>query len=387
MLLGSVLVHGVSGCGDVPNATIADEFHERLVAPADGWKSVPCPERAAKVERLRPVIALAHELRALLRDYDETPPPRLQKSILAADLRGRGEDYRCVIQDFAAAELSGEPDYQDVVGYAANVFMIKADLLLQSGHSAEGWAHVQEALAIHKDPQGAGVWQQARVVALLEMLERLLATYPAPAAVVEELIVAVDATRVPTEVACAAFRHEMLLLAVDWFRHHFDTRERTAMAQRFGLAAAMHRWQSHRSGKIGLGVWSTFREVYDLEVSQCTQQPFGRTIAAGTATAGHLLVIHPPVGASVRFAAERLVLTASILDTQNDLLAILRARTFFDAHGRFPQTRELAPMFGRRPRNAWDGRAYTFAMSDTTLTVQRGPHERTIELRAFVPAP
>lgn len=371
-------------CGDVANPTIAAEFSERLAAPDPGWTTPRCRDRAARAERSAELLALAYELRALLREYETPLPPRLVRRVLAADLRGRGDDYRCVATDFAR-RAEDEPDRAELLGHAANVLLAKAELLLSRGQPEPGWAHVLEALALYRDPPANNTLHHPSLAPGLNMIERLLVEYPPPSSMVPRLIEAVDATRVATRTACSGFRHEMLLLSVDWFRHHFDAPQKQAVAKRFGLQPAMDRWKVHRSGRLGYGIWAAFAEVYDLQVESCHRQPFGRTIAAAAEAQRHLLVIHTPVGSTTAWASDRLVQLGSLLDDQYDVLAMLHTRALFDEHGRPPTTAELALSFGRRPRNPWDGRHYTFAIEADTLRVIRGAHQSSVELRRLLP--
>jgi hypothetical protein len=58
----------------------------------------------------------------------------------------------------------------------------------------------------------------------------------------------------------------------------------------------------------------------------------------------------------------------------------VRALALRSELGRDPSTAELALSFGRRPRNPWDGRHYTFAIGGGVLTVTRGPYHHQVKL-------
>jgi len=379
-LVRGFVVALVTACGVTPEPEIADQFHQRLSAPPEGWAPTHCPDRDAKVEDLREVIGLAHDLRARIREFDSPLPPRLDAALMQTPLLGRGDAYRCVIRDFQRIDLRTEPNYAEVVGFTASLFMVKAATLMARGEADEGWAHVLEALTLYAIPGGPSVAEQGGVLDVLTSLQILLETHPPNAATVTRLIDAVDATLVPSVIACAGVRHELLAIAVAAFRVHFDRREKEAMASRFGLDFAMRSWRDHRAGQLERTTWNAFRDVYDAVVDGCTRRPYGQGLKRAATAQARLDLLHPPTGVQVRVATDRLNRAGTLVDAQTAMLATLRALQLRSSLGREPTTTELALSFGRRPHNPWDGRPYTFTMNADALVVQRGPYREELAL-------
>lgn len=369
-----------TACGVTPDPTIADEFFERLEAPPVGWVSVPCSDRAAKVESAWVVIHFAHDLRAQLRDFDTPLPPRLRERLLRTDLLGRVDDVRCVMHDFGHLDLRTDPDIHEVIGYVSNLYVLGAWALFERGETETAWDHVLAALRVYGDTVGPGVAQQPSLQPVLEAMHGMLRDHPPPPATVSALIEATEATLVPTPVRCAALRHELLEIAIEAVRVHFGPREMQAVARRYGLDHAMRAWRNHRAGKQGRAVWNALRDAYDAQVPQCTRRPLGHTVQAAARAQARLDLLHPPTSVRARVATDRLTRAAALVDAQVTMLATLHALDLRREHGRDPTTAELALSFGLRPRNPWDGRHYGIAIDRGTITISRGSYVRTIEL-------
>ncbi|MEM7151602.1 MAG: hypothetical protein AAF799_02125 [Myxococcota bacterium] len=380
LLAAAVAVAMSAGCGVTPNQQIADEFHERLQPPSRGWRSIPCPDRAAKLEALHDLYALAIDVRSHARDFDTPLPPQLHADLLNTPLLGLGSTFRCVVQDLHGTDLSTEPNLAELTIYVANLLMLKARARLEQGDRDDGWAHVLETLALYAAPLGADVPHHFGVPLVLGDIEALALEHPPPPSLRAALVDATQATVVPTHVRCAALRHELLETGVASFRGHFDRREKTAVAQRFGLDRAMRDWRQHAAGQQGWGVWEAFRETYDAVVTACTTVPLGTTMIAGAPPSKRLDLLHPETGMRVRMVTQRLNTAGEIIDARISLLALLRAMALRESLGREPTTAELALSFGRRPRSAWDGRPYTFALDQRVLTVTRGSYSHEIRL-------
>ncbi|MCH9681212.1 MAG: hypothetical protein K0V04_07260 [Deltaproteobacteria bacterium] len=370
----------VLGCGVTPDPEIADQFMERMKGAGKGWKPVKCPGRAAKIEALRDMVPLVHGLMARVRTFDAPLPPRLHEDVMGTSLLGRADDYRCVFQDFLRVDLDTEPNYQAAVAPAANLFMYKARYLLEDGEHEAGWAHVRDALALYRDPIGPGMGEHASLGNVLAAMRSMLELHPPRASMLAGLIEAVDATRVSAHVACAGLRHELLAQAVTGFRVHFDKREKTAMARRFGLDYAMLLWRSPLPGKLDRAVWNAFRDTYDHLISKCAAQPYGISARQAAHDLKLLQVLHPPTGVTMQVASDRLKRLGGLLDGQITMLATLHALDLRATLGRPPTTAELALSFGRRPRNPWDRESYTFAMAPGVVLIGRGSHRHQVIL-------
>ena len=305
-------------CGVTPDPAIADEFFERLDAPPTGFTAVPCPGREAKVESAWVVVHFAHDLRAQLRDFDTPLPPRLQERLLRTDLVDRADDVRCVMHDFGRLDPSTDPDAQDVIGYASNLYVLKAWTLFERGEDQAAWDHVHAALRLYGDPVGPGVAQHPTLQPVLEAMHGMLRDHPPSPATVDALVEAVDATLVPTPVRCAALRHELLAIAVSAVRVHFGRREMQAMARRYGLHFAMRAWRQHRAGQQGRPLWDAMRDAYDAQVPECTRRPFGVTIKAAATAQARLDLLHPPTGVLARVASDRLTRAGPLIDAHPD---------------------------------------------------------------------
>ncbi|MEX1363739.1 MAG: hypothetical protein AB1Z98_11465 [Nannocystaceae bacterium] len=369
-------------CGVPVQPQIADEFYERLHAPPVGWTPVPCPDREAKVPVAWQVVHFAHDLRAQLREFDTPLPPRLQMRLEQTDLLGTAAVVRCVMHDFARIDLDTDPDAQDVVGNISNLYVLAARTRFDDGDAPGGWAHMLEALTLYGEPVGPSVAKQLTLRPVLDAMHDMLKEHPVPPQTTEQLVAAVDATRVPPAVQCAALRHELLAIAVGALRGHFDQREREAMARRFGLDFAMRAWRQHPAGQQDRAVWDAIRDAYDAQVPECGRRPYGLTVQAAATAQSRIDLQHPPTGVLVRLASDRLNRAAGLVDAQVTMLALLRAMALRQSSGRMPTTAQLALDFGRRPRNPWDGRYFTVTVLGETITIERGSYRRDLRLPA-----
>lgn len=376
----AALVLVLAGCGVRPDPQIADEFHERLQAPPTGWAAVPCRDRATKVATRSDMVWLAQDLRARIREFDTMPPTQLHERMMAYPLLGHADDYRCIIQDFVRLDPTTEPDFVEVLGLVANLYVLKGRVLLERGELGEGWAHVVDALALHRKPVAHGFAEYLTLLEVLRAISPLLEQYPPDTATLARLQDAVDATRMSQKVICGAVRHDLIDLAISGFRVHFEQREREAVAKRFGLGLALRMWRSPWPGKLGRAEWKAVREAYDGLVEGCAERPLGKSLQLAAQPMLRLDHQHPPTGVRLRMVADRLNKVGLLIDVQTSLAATLRALSLRSSLGRDPTTAELALSFGRRPKNPWDGRHYTFAMTDGALSVSRGPYQHRVVL-------
>ncbi len=376
------------GCGVTPNPEIADEFHERL-EPADrGWARVPCPDRAAKVKRTEHLVAMAQDLRAHLRDFEDPPPPELLERMTNEPMLGRAEEYRCVVQDFTRIDLNTEPDFEDVRDLVANLYMIHGHHLMRVGRQSEGWAHVVEAIELYRHPVAPGVEKHISLLDVLRLTSTLLDEHPPPPSTIDALVAAIDDTAVSPKVACSSLRHGLLTQGVKDFRLHFGQREREAFAQRFGLNFAMRTWKTpQRVGAHRLAEWRALRDAYDRMTQGCATRPYGHTLKRAARPMVQLDMLHPPSGIALRITADRLNRLGLVTDMRMSVLARLRSRALHHSLGRDPTTAQLALSFGRRPLNAWDQRGYTFVVHEGRVTVSRGPYRHDVSIAPDVKPP
>jgi hypothetical protein len=370
----------LAACGVRPDPGIADDFHERLQASPTGWAPVPCQDRAAKVADRSGMVWLAQDLRARIREFDTMPPPQLHARMMAYPLLGHADDYRCIVQDFVHIDPAQEPDFVDVLGLVANLYVLKGRVLLARGELEHGWAHVVDALALYRKPVAHGFEQHLTLLEVLRAIPPLLEQHPPDPATLERLTEAVDAARMSQPVICAAVRHDLVVLAISGFRVHFGQREREAVARRLGLGNAVRAWRSPWPGKLGRAEWATVREAYDGIVEGCAKRPLGKSLQQAAEPMLRLDGLHPPTGVRLRVAGDRLNQVGLLIDVQTSLSATLRALSLRAALGRDPTTAELALSFGRRPQNPWDGRHYTLVVGGGALTVTRGPYQHRVVL-------
>jgi hypothetical protein len=363
-----------------PDPQIAEEFHERLQAPPTGWAAVPCRDRAAKLAARSDMVWLAQDLRARIREFDTMPPTQLHDRMMAYPLLGHAADYRCIVQDFVRIDPATEPDFVEVLGLVANLYVLKGRVLLERGELADGWAHVVDALALYRKPVAHGFHEYLTLLEVLRAVPSLLERHPIDAATLEQLVKALDATRMSQSVICAAARHDLLVLAISGFRVHFELREREAVAERLGLGNAMRAWRSPWPGKLGRAEWKAVREAYDAIVDGCAARPLGKSLQQATQPMLFLDAQHPPTGVRLRMVADRFNQVGLLIDVQTTLAATLHALSLRETLGRDPTTAELALSFGRRPKNPWDGRHYTFTMGGGALMVTRGPYQHRVVL-------
>jgi len=377
------------GCGVTPDPTIADEFHERL-APAGGrgWARVPCRNRARKIERTQALVAMAQDLRAHLREPDDPLPFELHERIERHPIAGLARDYRCVVQDFVRIDLDTEPDHELVRDLVAEIYALRGRHLLEEGRADEGWARVLEAIELFRAPVAPGLGQHFTLLGVLRITGRLLDTHPPPPEVLTALVAALDDTAVPRRLACASLRHDLLTLGALDFRVHFGQREREAFARRFGLDLAMRTWRTpQRPGMLRRAEWEALRDAYDRMVDGCAQRAYGHTLQRAAAPLVRMDGLHPPTGVDLRLAANQLNRLAVLTDARMSMLARLRGRLLRHTLGRDPTTAELALSFGRRPRNAWDLRPYTFVVHEGRITISRGPYHHAVPIDPVVPPP
>jgi hypothetical protein len=370
----------LAACGVHPDPEIAEEFHERLQAKPTAWASVTCRDRAAKVAARSDMVWLAQDLRARIREFDSPPPPQLHARMMAYPLLGHADDYRCILQDFVRIDPAQEPDFWDVLGLVANLYVLKATVLFEHGQRDDGWAHMLDALALYRKPVGFGSVEYATLLPVLRAIPPLLEQHPPDPATVSRLVQAVEATGMSQPTICAALRHDLLTLAVTGFRVHFELREREAVALRFGLGNAMRAWRSPWPGKLGRAEWQALRGAYDAMIDDCARRPLGKSLQRAAEPMLMLDALHPPTGVRLRMVSDRLNQVGLVIDVQTSLLATLRVLELRAKLGRDPSTTELALTFGRRPRNPWDGRHYTFVMEEGALLVTRGPYRNLVAL-------
>lgn len=370
----------LAGCGVRPDPGIADEFYERLQAAPVGWAAVPCPDRAAKVSARSDMVWLAQDLRARVREFETPPPTQLRERIMAYPLLGHADDFRCIVQDFVRIDPLEEPDFLDVLGLAGNLYVLEATVLFERGEPEQGWAHVIDALTLYRKPVAFGFAEYLTLVDVLRVISPWLEQHPPDPATLTRLAEALDATIMPQRVICAGVRHDLLMLEVTGFRVHFGLRERKAVADRFGLGNAMRAWRSPWPGKLGRAEWQAVRAAHDAMVDDCAGRPLGKSLQRAAEPMFMLDGLHPPTGVRMRVIADRLNQVGRLVDVQIGVLATVRALELRAALGREPSTAELALSFGRRPRNPWDGRFYTFGVSDGVLVVTRGPYRDELAL-------
>lgn len=373
------------GCGVIADPTIADEVHERLAPAPKGFRNRPCRGRDAKVAALSELVWLGQDLRARVREFDTLPPPQLHDRMMAAPLLGHGDDYRCIVQDFVRIDLRREPDFLDALPLVANLYVLEARVLMGEGRPVDGWAHVLDGLALHAEPSGFGVEQYLSLLDVLRAIPPLLEQHPPDAATTVRLVDAIEATRIDTTTICGGLRHELLLLGVTTVRAHLGQRERELMAKRFGLDAAMRTWRSPWPGTLGRAEWQQIRQTHDAMMDGCRTRPLGHALQRAAAPMLMLDAINPPTAVRLRMIADRLNRMGVLIDTQITVLATLRALRLRHELGRLPTTAELAVSFGRRPKNPWDNRHYTFAVGADAagggvLTVARGPYRHEVAL-------
>lgn len=376
----AVVALEVAACGMQPDPQIAEEFHVRLAAPPAGFAPVPCRGRASTLAARSDMVWLAQDLRARVREFDDMPPTQLYDRMMAYPLLGHAKDYRCIVQDFVRSDPATEPDFLEVLGLVANLYVLKARVLLERGELEPGWAHVVDGLGLYRKPVANGLAEHLTLLEVLRAVPPLLERHPPSAATLEQLVAAVEATRPSHALICAAVRHDLLVLAVSGFRVHFGQREREAMAERFGVGNAMRAWRSPWPGKLGRAEWMPLREAYDAMVEGCDERPLGKGLQRAAEPLLRLDAQHPPTGVRLRMVAQRLNEAGLLVDVQTSLVATLRALLLRESLGRNPTTAELALSFGRRPKNPWDGRYYTLAMDGDALTVTRGPYTHRVVL-------
>lgn len=362
----------VGGCEFPADRDIADQFHARLVRGAKTFGPRSCEGRGPKLERMRKVVPLVTGLSARVRRYETTMPPVLHGEVMAADLLGAAEQYRCLVKDFRRVDLETEPNFHGGMPHFANLLLLKAKVLLEVGEADAGWAHIVEAIELFRDPIGFTFGKQLDLAPALATARALMERYPPPLEVVERLADAVDATYVSPAVACTGVRHDIVQHMVFGFHEHFGEREKRAAIERFGRDYAKVMWYSAFPGKQDRAVWNLLREGYDIVVKGCAKRPLTKTVLLGLGVIPRLREAQPMQAAAFATVLEELKQLRGLSDAQLALSAALRAMAFQRRHGRYPTPAEHIQSITFPMKSPWDLTRPAFQIEGRTLTVRRG---------------
>lgn len=375
------------GCGIAADPAIASQLRKRVTRPAPGWASVPCEDRAAKVERLRPIVPLVHDLTGRVRTFATPLPPELVERIADHDLVAAVPEYRCVVQDWQAFDSRTEPNYLAGLRSFANLLVLAGQRDLQRGDTERGWAHVVAAVDLYRAPIGPELGEHLELAAVLAGVRAVIDEHAPPPHVVDALVESVDATVMPRATACASLRHELYVLAVVSFRAHLGKPEREAFVARFGVDLARQLWTGTPGGgnlKPGghdRAAFDGWLAVHDALAKTCERQPLAKVVRALAAPVEDLARRDPPVGTAASAVVEHVKQYNAVQDAQLGMSATLRALQHIHREGREPTPQELAAAVRLPAASAWDGSMPVYAIANGTLTVIRGGTRFDVALR------
>jgi len=376
-LIATALV-AIAACGVAADPVIAGELRKRVARPAPGWASPPCEDRAAKVERLRPIVPLVHDLTGRVRTFATPMPPELVERIAEHDLVAAVPEYRCVVQDWASFDSHTDPNYLAGLRSFANLLVLEGQRRLEHGDVERGWAHVLGAVELYRAPVGPQLGEHLELTAVLAGVRAVLDDHVPPQHVVDALVESVDAAAMPRATACTSLRHELYVLAVVSWRAHLGKAEREAFVARFGIDLARQLWTGTPGGgnlKPGTHDRAAFDgwiAVHDALAKTCEKQPLAKVVRALGAPVETLSRRDPPVGTAASAVVEHVKQYNAVLDAQLAMSATLRAMQHIAREGRDPTPQELAAAVRLPPASAWDGSMPVYAIADGTLTVIRG---------------
>jgi hypothetical protein len=362
----------VVGCGLAGDPEIATELRKRMAKPAQGWKSVRCEDRAAKVERLRPIVPLVHDLTGRVRTFGTPMPLELVDRIAAHDLPAAVPEYRCVAQDYAAFDSRTEPNYLAGQRSFANLLVLEGQRRLVAGDADGGWTHVIAALELYRDPTGPQLGEHLELSTVFSGVRAVVDEFPPPEPVIEALVNAVDGATMPRPTACSSMRHELYVLAIASYRAHLGQKEKELAIARFGRDFARQLWTGPKPGMHDRASFDAWLAVHDALTKTCEKQPLAKVVRALGNPVERLTKIDPPVGTAASGVVEHVKQYNAVIDAQLGMSAALRTLQLRARSGRDPTPQELAAAIRVPPKSAWDGALPLYAIENDTLTVIRG---------------
>lgn len=361
-----------AGCGVRPDPEIAAQLARRLDRPAPGWDGRACPDRSAKVDRLRDLVPLVHDLEGRVRQFATPMVPELVERVDRRELVGIADDWRCVVQDYLPIDLEREPNYLAGQHSMANILMLQAERELQGGDAELGWRLALEAIALYRDPIGPQLGEQLELADSLGALRALIERFAPPPAAASALADAVDRSLLPRATACTALRYELVTLAIGAWRGHLGSRERERVARRYGTALTARMWQPSKPGYHDRAAWDEWVIVHDGIAKHCEKAPLARTVKAVGGAVARLDAIDPPIGAMAAAVVEHVKQYAALVDAQFGMSVALRAIELQHRLGRDPTPGELIAAIRIPLRGEYDGATPKFEIDDGVLVIVRG---------------
>lgn len=359
------------GCGIAADPAIAGELRKRVAKPAPGWASVPCEDRAVKVERLRPIVPLVHDLTGRVRTFATPMVPQLLERLAAHDVLAAVPDYRCVVRDYASFDSRTEPNYLAGQRSFANMLVLEGQRRLAAGDDS-GWAHVVGAMELYRDPIGPQLGEHLELATVLSGVRAAVDEHTPPPDVIDTLVEAVDAATMPRATACTSMRHELYVLAVASWRSHLGKPERELFTARFGPDLARQLWSGGKPGTHDRATFDAWLDVHDALAKTCEKQPLSKVVRALAQPTQRLTNLDIQIGTAASGVTEHVKQYNAVLDAQLGMSAALRALAIRAREGRDPTAQELAAAVRVPAPSAWDGALPLYAIDKGTLTVIRG---------------
>ncbi len=373
VLLLVAVVLAACGFGELaPDPEIAAELRKRLAKPAPGWESVPCDDRAAKVDALRPIVPLVHDLTGRVRTFATPMPPELVDRIASHDLPNAVADYRCVARDFAAFDSRDEPNFLAGQRSYANLLVLEGGRKLDAGDVDEGWRHVVAALELYAEPTAPQLGEHLELTTVLAGVRSVIDEHPPSEPVIEALASAVDRLTMPRTTACTSLRHELYVVAIASFRAHLGKKEKDLAIARFGRDLARQLWTGAKPGMHDRASFDGWLAFHDALAKTCEKQPLAKVVRALGAPVERLGDLDPPIAAAAAAVVEHVKQYNAVLDAQLGMSAALRTMQLRAQLGRDPTAQELAKAIRLDPKSPWDGALPLYSIADGTLTVIRG---------------
>jgi hypothetical protein len=308
-----------AGCGVRPDPAIADAIVSRVRKDAPGWSPLACPDRARKVERLRPIVPVVHDLTGRVRDYGTPLPPASRARLRTLDLVGAAADYRCVVQDFHAVDLATEPNYLAGQHNFANLYLLEARERIEGGDPDGGWALVLEAFELFRTPRAHQLGEHFELAEALALVAEIAAAHPPRPPIAERVADAVDATFMPRKTLCTALRHDLLTHVIPAVRGHLGPRDREAIVGHWGRGYARLLLEAGKPGLHDRASVDAWVRVYDAIAPTCAKQPLARVVRQAAPAVDELARVDPLLGRGAEAVLERL--------RRYDLVAALQRTT------------------------------------------------------------